>query len=91
MTMIQIDNRVKKLQEIEAQQKALDAAAKAIRAELESEMTANGTDELKGKNHKVTWHEIVTERLDSKKLKKEMPALCSSYIVTSVSRRFLIA
>ena len=91
MTAKMIDNRVKKLQEIEAQQKELDAAAKAIRAELENEMTATGTDELNGKDHRVTWREIISERLDTKALKKDMPAICKAYSITSTTRRFLIA
>ena len=38
MTERMIENRVKKLQEIEAQQKELEAAVDAIRAELKADL-----------------------------------------------------
>lgn len=50
MTERQIENHIKKLQEIEAQQKELEAAADTIRAELKADLTEKGVDELKTKN-----------------------------------------
>ena len=44
------ENRVKKLQEIEAMQKELEAQAEAIKAEIKAEMEEKGVDELKTKN-----------------------------------------
>lgn len=49
MTERMIENRIRKLQEIEAQQKELEAAADAIRAELKADLEEKGVDELKTK------------------------------------------
>ena len=45
-----IENRVKKLQEIEAMQKELEAQAEAIKAEIKADMESKGIEELKTKN-----------------------------------------
>ena len=42
MTERMIENRVKRLQEIEAQQKELETAAEAIRAELKADLEEKG-------------------------------------------------
>ena len=49
MTERMIENRIKKLRELEAQQKELEAAAETIRAELKADLEEKGVDELKTK------------------------------------------
>lgn len=75
MTEKMIENRVKTLQAIEAQQKELEAAAEAIRAELKADMEERGVDELKTKNFLLRWKEIVSNRIDSKALKAALQSL----------------
>ena len=91
MTERMIENRVKKLQEIEAQQKELETAAEAIRAELKADMEEKGLDELKTKNFILRWKEIISNRLDSKALKAALPDVYGQFCKTSASRRFTIA
>jgi len=38
----------------------------------------------------ISWKNVITERLDSKKLKSEMPEIYKKYLNSSSSRRFLI-
>ena len=91
MTEKMIENRIKKLQAIEAQQKELDVAADAIRAELKADLEEKGLQELKTKNFIVRWKEIVSSRLDGKALKAALPEIYSQYCKSSESRRFTIA
>ena len=86
-----IENRVKRLQEIEAQQKELETAAEAIRAELKADMEKKGLDELKTKNFILRWKEIISNRLDSKALKAALPDVYGQFCKASTSRRFTIA
>ena len=90
MTEKMIENRVKKLQAIEAQQKELEAAA-AIRAELKADLEEKGVEELKTQNFILRWKEIVSSRLDGKALKAAFPDLYGQFCRASVSRRFTIA
>lgn len=91
MTERMIENRIKKLQEIEAQQKELEAQAEAIKAEIKADMESKGVDELKTKNFIVRWKEIITSRLDGKALKAALPDVYGQFVKDSTSRRFTIA
>lgn len=91
MTNKQLDNRIKKLQNIEAQQKELEKEAEAIRAELKADLESKGEDEHNTGNFIIRWKEIITSRLDSKALKKALPDVFAMYTRESVSRRFTIA
>lgn len=91
MTNRQIDNRVKKLKELEAQQKAIEEQAEQIRQELKGELEANDESEHSTGNFVIRWAEIVSNRLDSKALKSELPEVFKMYSKQSTSRRFTIA
>ncbi len=91
MTEKMIENRVKKLQAIEAQQKELEAAAEAIRTELKADMEEKGVEELKTRNFLIRWKEIISSRLDGKALKAALPDVYGQFCRTSASRRFTIA
>ena len=87
MTEKMIENRIKKLQAIEAQREELEAQADAIRAELKADLEEKGTQELKTKNFIVRWKEIVSSRLDGKALKAALPDVYKA----STTRRFSVA
>ena len=91
MTEKMIENRIKKLRELEAQQKELETQAEAIRAELKADLEEKGVDELKTKNFLLRWKEIVSNRIDSKALKAALPDVYGQFCKASVSRRFTIA
>ena len=91
MTEKMIENRIKKLQAIEAQQKELDTAAEAIRAELKADLEEKAVDELKTKSFILRWKEIISNRLDGKTLKAALPDVYSQFCKASTSRRFTIA
>ena len=91
MTEKMIENRIKKLQAIEAQREELEAAAEAIRAELKADLEQKGVDELKTRNFLIRWKEIISNRLDGKALKAALPDVYGQFCKASTSRRFTIA
>ena len=91
MTEKMIENRIKKLQAIEARREELEAVADAIRAELKADLEEKGLQELKTKNFIVRWKEIVSSRLDGKALKAALPDVYSQFCKASTSRRFTIS
>ncbi len=92
MTNRQIENRIKKLQQIESQQKALNEEAEALKAELKAELEALGTEELTTSNgFIVRWKTIMAERFDSRSFKAAMPEIYRQFIKQSSSRRFTVA
>ena len=91
MTEKMIENRVKKLQELEAQIEALEAAADAVREEIKADMSVRGLDELKTRNYTIRWREVVSSRIDSKALKAELPAVYGRFCKATACRRFVAA
>lgn len=70
---------------------ALDAEIKAIEDEIKAHMTEEQLEELIGTEHKATYKAIVSNRLDTKLLKKEMPKVAERYTKPSTSMRFTFA
>lgn len=91
MTERMIENRAKKLQEVESQISTLQAQAEIIKSELKADLEDKGVDELKTKNFIIRWKEIISNRLDGKALKAALPEIYSQYCRESASRRFTIA
>ena len=86
-----LENRVKKLQELEKQIAELEAEADAVRDEIKADMEAKGVDEIETQNYKVRWKEIVSNKFDSKAFKKDYETLYNHFLRKSVSKRFTIA
>lgn len=91
MTERMIENRIKKLSELEEQITKLQEQADEIKGELKADLEEKGIDELKTKNFLIKWKGIVSSRLDGKALKAALPEIYSQYCKVSVSRRFTIA
>ena len=91
MTNRMIDNRIKKLQAIEARQKELEKQADIIRSELKAELEANGEDEHDTGSFVIRWKEVISSRLDSKALKKAFPDIYGQFVRQTGIRRFTIA
>lgn len=91
MTERQIENRIKKLQVIEAQQKALEKEVEELKTEIKADLEAKGIDEIKTASFVVKWKEIISNRLDGKALKDAFPEIYNQYCKKSASRRFTIA
>lgn len=91
MTDKMIENRVKKLQELEAQKKAIEEQAETLRSEIKAELTERKIDELQTKNFMIRWKVIVSNRLDGAALKAALPDIYNLYSKQSDYRRFTIA
>lgn len=91
MTERQIENRVKKLREIESQRKALEEKEKALKEEIKRDMESKGLEEIRTKNFIIRWKEIISNTLDSKALRVTFPDICEQFTKQSASKRFTIA
>ena len=91
MTDRQIENRIRKLQELEAQAAELEKQAEAVRAELKADLEAKGTEEVTTAHGLIVrWKSFITSRFDSKAFKKDHADLYTAYTVPSESRRFTV-
>lgn len=91
MTDRQIENRIRKLQELEAQAAEIEKQAEAIRAELKSDLEEKQTEEITtAHGWIIRWKSFITNRFDSKAFKKDHADLYSEYTTASESRRFTV-
>ena len=88
MTERQITNRIKKIAELEAQMAELQKQVDALKGEIQAEML--DTELLTVGDYVVRWATIITERLDTKAIKKALPEVCKQFMTSSTSRRFTI-
>lgn len=88
--MMNTDERVKELRELLRMREELEAEITSLQDDLKAVMTENNTDEIRGIDYKISWKLVTSSRLDSTKLKKELPEIAEQYMKTTESRRFLL-
>jgi len=54
-------------------------------------MTAAGLDTLTGSEHKATYKTVVSSRIDTTALKKDLPDVANKYTKTTETKRFTFA
>ena len=85
LTDRQIDNRLKKLEALEAEIKSLKAAADDLKNEVIAGLTS---DHQQTAHYKVNYSTFSRSTIDSKALKAELPEVAQKYTKTSVQTRF---
>lgn len=89
MTDRMIENRVKKIQDLEQQKALLETEIEKLKNELKGDLEEKGVDVVKtAKGITVRWQEIVADRFDSKTFKTQYPDIYSRFTKPSVSHRF---
>ena len=79
---------MKELAEMKAMQSEIAAAVDELQNELKEYMQATGKEVLQGNEHKATFKEVTSKRLDTKALKLDLPEVYDKYSTASTSMRF---
>lgn len=59
-----------------------------LKDQLKAYMMENHLETLNGNEHKATYKEVTSDRIDTKALKAELPDIAKRYTKTSASMRF---
>lgn len=86
----QIDNRIKKIEELKAQIESLEVELESLKDELKADLSNKELDELATSNYVVSYKLIESKRFDSKTFKEDHPDMYDIYSTTSSCRRFRI-
>lgn len=86
-----IENRIKKLRALEEQKKQLDQEIEAVRTEIQKEMEAKGTEEMKAGIYIVRWTSVLSSRFDTKSFKESFGDLYNQFTKQVNSRRFTVS
>lgn len=67
------------------------AMAESLKDQLKERMTAAGVESLAGSEHKATYKAVTSSRVDTTRLKKDLPEIAARYTKTTTARRFTFA
>lgn len=91
MSAIEISCMVKELRRLNKMVESLNGEIETIQTRIKEEMTTRGVDTLSGDDYRITWKQVLTNRLDSKALKAAMPDLYSRFCKECASKRFVLS
>lgn len=91
MSTHELDGKIKELRELRRMADELNTEIEAITDDIKEEMATREVDELAGKDWKVTWKTVTTNRLDTTALKKALPDVAERFTKATISRRFTVA
>lgn len=67
------------------------ATVDSLKDTLKKQMEAAGVDTLTGTEHRATYKPVISSRIDTTALKKDMPDIAAAYTKTTETRRFTFA
>lgn len=85
-----LENRIKKLKEIEQQQKELAEQTEKIGTEIKTNIQTKGESEVQTGNFIVRLKEVITNRFDTKAFAEEHKKQYAAYTKQQSSYRFTI-
>ena len=88
------DDMIKKIEEIkelESMIAELKAEMESYKDELKAELTEREVEELEAGQYIVRYTDVLSNRLDSSRMKKDLPELYKSYTKQVASKRFSIS
>lgn len=89
--MKNIDTIMRELAQYTRLQEETAAIIDGLKDELKAIMQERNTDILTGTEHKASYKAVVSSRIDTTAIKKEMPEIAAKYTRTTETRRFTFA
>ena len=86
--MKNIDTIMRELAQYARLQEETTAIIDGLKDELKAIMQERNTDTLTGTEHKASYKAVVSSRIDTTAIKKELPEVAAKYTRTTETRRF---
>ena len=86
--MKNIDTIMEELAQYTRLQEETDTIIDGLKDELKAIMRERNTDTLAGTEHKASYKAVVSSRIDTTAIKKELPEVAAKYTRTTETRRF---
>lgn len=67
----------------------IGATLDSLKDTLKKHMEENGLDSIVGNEHKASYKAVMSSRIDTTALKRDMPEIAAKYTKTTETRRFL--
>ena len=89
--MKNIDTIMRELAQYTRLQEETTAIIDGLKDELKAIMKERNTDTLTGTEHKASYKAVLSSRIDTTAIKKELPEIAAKYTRTTETRRFTFA
>lgn len=90
MGINELTAKVNELRELYRMSDELESMIDAIQDEIKNHMNAAGLDTIAGSDYKISYKPGTRSRVDTVKLKKELPEIAARYTVTANVRPFVL-
>ena len=91
MSINEMENKIRKMQEWEQLAADAKAEAEALRDEIKAEMLNQQTEEMTAGKFIVRWTSVLSNRFNTTAFKKEHGEMYKMYTKQTTSRRFSVA
>lgn len=91
MSTSEIEAKCRELRQLQALIEEAQQEVEAIKDAIKAALTAQGVDEARAGEYKVTWKAVTSSRLDSAALRKALPDVAQAFTLTTTTRRFCVA
>lgn len=91
MSMNEIEAKCRELRSLQRLIEEAQQEAEAIKDGIKAQLTAQGVDELRAGEYRVSWKSVTSSRLDVAALKEALPDVAQAFARTTTTRRFCVA
>lgn len=91
MSTTELEVKCRELRQLQCLIDEAQAEAETIRDTIKAQLTAQGVDELRAGEYKVTWKPVTTTRIDGRAFQQAFPDVAQAFVKTTTVRRFCIA
>ena len=91
MATNELVSKLNELTELRRMAEDISAEIEAIQNEIKAHMTESDTDTITAGAFRVTWKAVISTRIDTTALRKDLPEIWHEYGKTTTTRRFNVA
>ena len=84
-----LDSLMREIAEYTRMAEEIGATLDSLKDTLKKHMEENGLDSIAGSEHKASYKAVISSRIDTTALKRDMPEIAARYTKTTETRRFL--
>lgn len=91
MSMNEMEAKCRELRQLQRLIEEAQQEADAIKDAIKAQLTAQGVDELRAGEYKVSWKPVTSTRIDGKAFQQAFPDIAQAFAKTTTTRRFCVA